>query len=90
MAAALATLLATNNLREDFQAASDYLCNFVAANKSENQTRNISGAGSGGQGGAGRGHSGGRGSGWGRGCGRGGWSYDNNKELSARSYTTEE
>ena len=41
MAAALATLLASNNLQEDFQAASGYLCNFVAANKNENQTRNI-------------------------------------------------
>ena len=67
MAAALATLLATNNLQEDFQVASGQLCNFVAANKSENTTRNISGVGSGGQGGAGRGHSGGRGSGRGRG-----------------------
>ena len=42
MAAALAALLATNNLCDNFQAASGYLCNFVAANKSENQTRNIS------------------------------------------------
>ena len=33
--AALATLLATNNMHEDFQAASGYLCNFVAANKSK-------------------------------------------------------
>ena len=90
MAAALATLLATNNLCEDFQAASDYLCNFVAANKSENQARNISGAVRVGQGGAGRGHSGGLGSGRGHGRGQGGRSYDNNKELSARSYTTEE
>ena len=89
MAAALATLLATNNLREDFQAASGYLCNFVAANKSKNQARNISGVGSGGWGGAGRGHSGGRGSGWGRGCGQNGQNY-NKKELSAQSYTTEE
>ena len=63
MAAALATLLATNNLHEDFQAASGYLCNFVAANKNENQTRNISGVGRGGRGGAGRGQSGGQGSG---------------------------
>ena len=70
--------------------ASGYLCNFVAANKSENQTRNISGVGSGGRGGAGRGHSGGRGSGQSRGCGRGGRNYRNKKELSARSYTTEE
>ena len=85
MAAALATLLATNNLREDFQAASGYLCNFVATNKSENQTRNISGVGSGGRGGAGRGHSSGRG----RGRRQGGRNY-NKKELSARSYTTEE
>ena len=90
MAAALATLLATNNLREDFQAASGYLCNFVAANKSENQTRNISGVGSGGWGGAGRGHSGGRGSDRGRGRRQGGRNYGNKKELSARSYTTEE
>ena len=90
MAAALATLLATNNLHEDFQAASGYLCNFVAANKSKNTTRNISGVGSGGRGGAGRGHSGGRGSGRGRGRGRGGRNYGNKKELSARSYTTEE
>ena len=67
------------------------MCNFVAANKSENQTRNISGVGSGGQGSAGRGHNGGRGSGWGRGHGRGGRNYNNNKkELSAWSYTTEE
>ena len=91
MAAALATLLATNNLREDFQAASGYLCNFVAANKNENQTRNISGVGSRGQGGAARGHSSGQGSG--RGCGRqqGGRNYNNNKkELSGWSYTTEE
>ena len=90
MAAALATLLATNNLREDFQAASGYLCNFVAANKNENQTRNISVVGSRGRGGAGRGHSGGRGSGRGRGRGQGGRNYGNKKELSARSYTTEE
>ena len=90
MAAALATLLATNNLCEDFQAASGYLCNFVVANKSENQTRNISGVGSGGQGGAGRGHSGGQGSGRGRGRGQGGRNYENKKELSAQSYTTEE
>ena len=89
MAAALATLLATNNLREDFQAASGYLCNFVAANKSENTTRNISGIGSRGQGGAGRGHSGGQGSGRGHGCGRGGQNY-NKKEFCSRSYTTEE
>ena len=72
MAAALATLLATNNLREDFQAASGYLCNFVAANKSESQTRNISGVGSRGRGGAGISHSGGQGSGWGRGRRQGG------------------
>ena len=90
MAAALATLLATNNLHADFQEASGYLCNFVAANKSENTTRNISGVGSRGQGGAGRGHSGGRGSDQGRGRGRGGWNYNKKKELSARSYTTEE
>ena len=63
MAAALATLLATNILHKDFQVASGQLCNFVAANKSKNQTRIISGVGSGGQGGAGRGHSGGRSSG---------------------------
>ena len=90
MAAALATLLATNNLREDFQAASGYLCNFVAANKNENQTRNISGFESGDRGGAGRGHSGGQGSGLGHGRGRGGRNYGNKKELSGRSYTTEE
>ena len=90
MAAALATLLATKNLREDFQAASGYLFNFVAANKSENQTRNISGVGSGGRGGAGRGHSSGRGSGQGCGCRQGGRNYGNKKELSGRSYTTEE
>ena len=57
MDAALATLLATNNLQDDFQAAFGYFCNIVAANISKNQTRNISGAGSGGWGGAGRGHS---------------------------------
>ena len=34
--------------------ASGYLCNFVAANKSENTTRNVSGVGSRGRGGAGR------------------------------------
>ena len=45
MAVALATLLATNNLHEDFQAASGYLSNFVAANKNKNQTRNISSVG---------------------------------------------
>ena len=90
MAAALATLLATNNLQKNFQAASGYLCNFVAANKNKNQTRNISGVGSRGQGGAGRGHSGGRGSGRGRGRRRGGRNYGNKKELSAQSYTTEE
>ena len=90
MAAALATLLATNNLQEDFQAASGYLCNFVAANKSENQTRNISGVGSGGWGGAGRGHSGGQGSGRSHGCRQGGQNYGNKKELSGWSYTTEE
>ena len=72
MAAALATLFATNNLHEDFQAASGYLCNFVAANKSENTTRNISEVGSREWGGAGRGHSGGQGSGWGHGHGQGG------------------
>ena len=83
MAAALATLLATNNLRKDFQAASGYLCNFVAANKSENTTRNISGVGSGGQGGAGRGHSGGRGSSRGCGCRQGGRNY-NKKECLPR------
>ena len=90
MAAALATLLATNNLREDFQAASGYLCNFVATNKSKSQTRNISGVGSRGWGGAGRGHSGGRGSGQGCGCRQSGQNYSNKKELSAQSYTTEE
>ena len=90
MAAALATLLATNNLCEDFQAAYGYLCNFVAANKSENQTRNISGVGSGGRGGARRGHSGGQGSGRGHGRRQGGRNYGNKKELSAWSYTTEE
>ena len=91
MAAVLATFLATNNLPEDFQAASGFLCNFVATNKSENQTRNISGVGSGGWSGAGRGHSGGQGCGCGRGCRQGGRSYNNNnKELSGWSYTTEE
>ena len=72
MAMALATLLATNNLCEDFQVVSGYLCNFVAANKSENTTRNISGVESRGRGGAGRGHSGGQGSGQGHGCRQGG------------------
>ena len=57
MAAAITTLLATNNLLEDFQVASGNLCNFVAANKSENQASDISGVGSGCQGGTGRGHS---------------------------------
>ena len=90
MASALVNLLATNNLHQDFQAASGYLCNFVAANKSENTTRNISGVGSGGRGGAGRGHSSGRGSGQGCGCRQGGRNYGNKKELSARSYTAEE
>ena len=70
--------------------ASGYLCNFVAANKSENQTRNISGVGSGGRGGAGRGHSSGQGSGRGHGCRQGGQNYGNKKELTGRSYTTEE
>ena len=66
------------------------MCNFVAANKSKNTTRNISEVGSGGRGGAGRGYSGGRGSG--RGCGRerGGRNYGNKKELSAQSHTTDE
>ena len=67
MTTALATLLATIYLQEDYQVAICYLCNFVAANKSENQTRNFSGVGSGGCGGAGRGHSGGRNGG--SGCG---------------------
>ena len=90
MATALATLLATNNLHEDFQVASGYLCNFVAANKNENQSRNISGVGSGGQGGAGRGHSSGQNSGQGRGRRHGDWRYSYKKELSAQSFTTEE
>ena len=42
MATRLATLLATNNLCGDFQTASGYLCNFVASNKNEGITRNIS------------------------------------------------
>ena len=50
-------------------------------------TRN-SGVGSRGWGGAGRGHSGGWGSVWGQ--GQGGQNYNNKKELSAQSYTTEE
>ena len=90
MAAALATLLTTNNLHEDFQAASGYVCNFVAANKYENTTRNISGVGSGGRGGAGWGHSGDHNSGQGLGCEQGGQNCNNKKELSALSYTPEE
>ena len=87
MAAALATLLATNILHKDFQVASGQLCNFVAANKSKNQTRIISGVGSRGRGDAGGGHSGGRGSG----RRQGGRNYINiKKELSPWSYTTEE
>ena len=86
---ALATLLATNNLCKHFQAASGYLCNFVAENKSENTTRNISGVGSRGLGGAGRGHSGDQGSGRGHGHRQGGQNYNNKKEFSAQSYTTE-
>ena len=59
MAPALATMLATNNLCEDWQSANAYLCNSVAANKSGNTTWNISGVGSGGQSGTGSDHSGG-------------------------------
>ena len=54
MVVALATLPSTNNICEDFQAATDYLCNFIAANKSENTTKIFSGAGSGVQSGTGR------------------------------------
>ena len=90
MATALPTLHATKNLYEDFQAASGSLWNFVAANKSENQTRNISEIWSGGRDGAGRGHSEGQNSGWSCGHWCGGQNYSKKEELFAQSYTTQE
>ena len=53
MVAALPTLPSTNNRCEDFQEATGYLCNFIAANKNENTTRIFSGADSGVQSGTG-------------------------------------
>jgi hypothetical protein len=74
MASGIATLKAQPLLLEDFHAASNFLCNFVAANKGSTP-RNISsinsnnsGRGRGGRGrGRGRGHGGGRGGRGGRG-----------------------